>query len=94
MSKVMVWISIVMLAIYVVKTQYLASKTWEPFRDGCIAGGGTEMQCNCLSDYVHERFSDNEVTSIMRMEKGDSAFETKVEQTIMAGTLARQTGGQ
>ena len=92
MSKVLVWISIVMLAIYVVKTQYLTSKTWEPFRDGCIAGGGTEAQCNCLADYVHERFSDLEVERIMRMEQGDSAFEAKVQQTIMAGTLACKAG--
>jgi hypothetical protein len=93
MSKVLVWISIVMLAVYVVKTQYLTSKTWEPFRDGCIAGGGTEAQCNCLSDYLHERFSDLEVERIMKLEKGDSAFETKVEQTVMAGTLACKAGG-
>ena len=92
MSKVLVWISIVMLAIYVVKTQYLTSKTWEPFRDGCIAGGGTEAQCSCLADYVHERFSDLDVERIMRMEQGDSAFEAKVKQTIMAGTLACKAG--
>lgn len=92
MSKVLVWISIVMLAVYVVKTQYLTSKTWEPFRDGCIVGGGTEAQCTCLSDYLHERFSDLEVERIMKLEKGDSAFETKVEQTVMAGTLACKSG--
>lgn len=92
MSKALIWISVVLLAIYVVRTQYLTSKTWEPFRDGCVAGGGTEAQCNCLSDYVHKRFSDEEVARMMRMEQSDSTFNTRVEQTVMAGTLACKTG--
>jgi len=91
MSKVLVWISIVMLSVYIVKTQYLTSKTWEPFRDGCVKSGGTESQCNCFADYIHKRFSDLEVEKIMRTELNDTSFNQRVEQAVAAGTLACKT---
>jgi len=89
MGKTLLWIGAVMFAIYLVKTQYLNSSTWIPFRDGCLAAGSaTEAQCNCLTDYVHERFSDKEVQQIMDQRIDDPVFAEKVKQTVMAGTLA------
>ena len=40
MGKVFLWMAVVLFGIYLVTTQYLGSKTWEPFRDGCLAAGG------------------------------------------------------
>lgn len=89
MSKALLWMAAVMFAIYLVKTQYLNSTTWEPFRDGCLAGGSaSEAQCNCLADYVHERFSDEEVQRIMNNQVSDPLFSERVNRTVMAGTLA------
>ncbi|KEA63489.1 hypothetical protein ADIMK_2268 [Marinobacterium lacunae] len=89
MGKVFLWMGVVLLAIYLVKSQYLSSKTWGPFRDGCLASGGaTEEQCSCLSDYVHERFSDQEVQRIMDTRITDPVFAEKVNKTVVAGTLA------
>ena len=54
MGKVFLWIAAVLLVVFTVKTQYLTSKTWEPFKQGCMAGGtATEEQCSCLSSYGH-----------------------------------------
>lgn len=87
MGKVFLWIAVVMLAIYLVKTQYLASKTWKPFRDGCLASGtATKAQCSCLSDYVHKRFSDQEVQRIMDNKVTDPQFSKRVKQVIFDGT--------
>lgn len=89
MGKTLLWIGAVMFAIYLVKTQYLNSSTWTPFRDGCLAAGSaSEAQCNCLTDYVHQRFSDKEVQRIMEQQVDDPVFAEKVRQTVMAGTLA------
>lgn len=89
MAKVFLWMGAVLLAIYLVKSQFLNSKTWTPFRDGCVvAGSGSEEQCNCLANYVHERFSDQEVKRIMETEITDPVFADKVDRAVMAGTLA------
>jgi hypothetical protein len=89
MGKVLLWIAAVMFAIYLVKTQYLSSSTWTPFRDGCLAGGSaTQAQCDCLADYVHERFTDEEVQRIMDNQVTDPVFAEKVNQTVIAGTLS------
>lgn len=89
MGKVLLWMAAVMFGIYLVKTQYLTSKTWEPFRDGCLAAGSaTEAQCSCLSDYMHERFSDLEVKRIMDNQTTDPVFSERVANAVMAGTLA------
>jgi hypothetical protein len=87
MAKVLLWISAVMLAVYVVKTQYLTSKTYEPFIAGCVASGNaTKEQCECLSAYVHKRYSDLEVRAIMDNRLGDELSQTKVEQDIRHGS--------
>lgn len=89
MGKTLLWIAAVMFAIYLVKTQYLNSSTWTPFRDGCLASGtASEAQCNCLADYVHERFSDEEVQRIMDQQITDPVFADRVQRTVLAGTLA------
>ncbi|GGK84423.1 hypothetical protein [Amphritea balenae] len=87
MGKVFLWIAAVMLVIFTVKTQYLTSKTWTPFKEGCMAGGtATEEQCSCLSDYVHKHFSDKEVESIMQGTIASPAMREKVEGVIRVGS--------
>lgn len=87
MSKVFLWIGIVALSVFILKSQFLNSKTWEPFKQGCMAGGtATEEQCSCLTDYVHKHFSDNEVGMIMREQLGDSVFASKVKEVVRAGS--------
>ena len=87
MGKVFLWISAVLLVVYTMKTQYLTSTTWQPFRDGCMASGNaTEAQCSCLSDYVHKHFSDREVQAIMDQNMADPAMQQKVEGIIRVGS--------
>lgn len=87
MGKVFLWISAVLLLVFTMKTQYLTSKTWEPFKQGCMAGGGaTEEQCGCLSDYVHKHFSDREVEQIMTGTMTDPAMQQKVESIVRVGS--------
>jgi hypothetical protein len=88
MSKILLWISAVMLAIFVVKTQYLTSKTYQPFVDGCMASpSATQGQCECLSDYMHKRYSDREMQAIMDNRLGDELSKQKVELDIKQGSL-------
>ncbi len=76
-----------MLGVFVIKTQYLTSKTYEPFIAGCVASkSATQEQCECLSDYVHKRYSDLEVQAIMDNRLGDELSRTKVEQDIQQGS--------
>lgn len=89
MTKAFLWIGIVALAAFVMKSQFLNSKTWEPFKQGCMAGGtATEEQCSCLSDYVHKHFSDQEVRMVMNQQLGDSVFKAKVEEVVRNGSQA------
>lgn len=88
MGKVFIWIAVVSLAVLVVKTQFLASKTYEPFIAGCMAGeGATQERCECLSRYVHKHFSDREVQAIME-QRLEGAFAQKVEEIVRAGSQA------
>ncbi|UTW03187.1 hypothetical protein KDX31_17960 [Amphritea atlantica] len=87
MGKVFLWIAAVLLVVFTVKTQYLTSKTWEPFKQGCMAGGtATEEQCSCLSNYVHKHFSDNEVEKIMQGTISDPVMRQKVEGIVRVGS--------
>ena len=87
MGKVFLWISAVLLLVFTIKTQYLTSTTWEPFKQGCMAGGSaTEQQCSCLSDYVHQHFSDREVEQIMAGTLASPAMQQKVESIIRVGS--------
>lgn len=92
MGKVFLWIAAVLLVVFTVKTQYLTSKTWEPFKQGCMAGGtATEEQCSCLSNYVHKHFSDNEVKQIMQGSITDPAMRQKVEGIVRVGSRECKT---
>jgi hypothetical protein len=87
MYKVLIWISFVALSILVVKTQFLTSSTFGPFKEGCMRGeGATEERCDCLAKYVHKHFSDNEVKLIMSNEVSDPDFKFKVEEVVRAGS--------
>ena len=73
------------LAVYIVKTELITSETYEPFVQGCMQGeGATEERCECLGQYLHKHFSDNEMKVIMA-QKADGAFAQKVEEVVMAG---------
>lgn len=87
MYKVLLWISFVAISILVVKTQFLASSTFGPFKEGCMQGeGSTEARCDCLARYVHKHFSDLEVKLIMSNEISDPDFKFKVEEVVKAGS--------
>ncbi len=87
MYKVLIWISFVALGILAVKTQFLASSTFGPFKEGCMQGeGATEARCDCLAKYVHKHFSDNEVKLIMANQVNDPDFKFKVEEVVRAGS--------
>lgn len=88
MSKVLLWVAVVMGAIYLVRVNYWGSKTYEPFVNGCVLSGASEVRCNCLADYVHERFDDLEVARILRNDRSEVAFSDRVDRTIAAGTLS------
>lgn len=92
MSKALLWIGIVLGAVYIMKTQFLNSKTYDPFKQGCIAGGYSEAQCGCLADYVHERLSDQEVQGIMDNRVSDPGFAARVNSIRVAGNLACNIG--
>ncbi len=87
MGKVFLWISAVLLVVYTMKTQYLTSTTWQPFKDGCMASKeATDAQCSCLADYVHKHFSDLEVQQIMNQTVADPAMQQKIESIVRVGS--------
>ena len=87
MYKVLLWIAFVSIAILAVKTQFLTSSTFGPFKEGCMKGeGATEERCDCLARYVHKHFSDNEVKLIMSNQSTDPAFNNKVREVISLGS--------
>lgn len=87
MYKVLIWIALVSIGILAVKTQFLTSSTYGPFKEGCMKGNDvTEERCECLARYVHKHFSDNEVKLIMSNQIKDPAFNAKVEDVIRLGS--------
>ncbi|MGB0205458.1 MAG: hypothetical protein ACPF9K_10480 [Neptuniibacter sp.] len=89
MYKVLIWISVVSLGVLAVKTQFLTSSTFEPFKEGCMKGNNvSEERCHCLAKYVHKHFSDNEVKLIMSNRATDPAFRAKVEEVVHLGSQA------
>ncbi len=76
------------MAVFVMKTQLLTSKTYGPFVDGCMTvEGASQERCECLGKYVHKHFSDNEVKVIMAQQM-EGAFAEKVQEVVAAGSLA------
>jgi hypothetical protein len=89
MYKVLIWISFVSIGILAVKTQFLTSSTFGPFKEGCMQGeSATEERCDCLARYVHKHFSDNEVKLIMGGEISDPDFRFKVDEVVRTGSNA------
>ncbi|WP_067983692.1 hypothetical protein [Neptuniibacter pectenicola] len=89
MYKVLIWIALVALGILAVKTQFLTSSTFGPFKEGCMqAEGTTEARCDCLAKYVHKHFSDNEVKLIMGGKISDPDFRFKVDEVVRTGSNA------
>ena len=87
MYKVLIWISFVAIAILAVKTQFLTSSTFGPFKEGCMQGeSATEERCDCLARYVHKHFGDNEVKLIRSNKVDDPDFKFKVEEVVYAGS--------
>ena len=87
MGKIFLWISAVLLVVYTMKTQYLTSTTWQPFKDACMTSeGATDAQCSCLADYVHKHFSDREVQQIMNQTVADPAMQQKIEGVVRVGS--------
>ena len=83
MYKVLIWISVVALAILMVKTQFLASSTFGPFKEDCMKlAGATEERCDCFAKYVHKHFSDNEVKLIRANQLNNPDFKYKVEEVL------------
>jgi len=89
MAKIFLWIAVVSLSVFIVKANFLNSSTWEPFKQGCMASDSTtEAQCDCLADYVHKHFSDNEVKLIMSNQISEPAFAQKVEEVVASGSAS------
>ncbi|MGH1460527.1 MAG: hypothetical protein ACRBB6_00665 [Neptuniibacter sp.] len=87
MYKVLIWIAFVSIGILAVKTQFLTSSTYGPFKEGCMQGEGvSEELCDCLATYVHKHFSDNEVKLIMGNQITDPAFQAKVTEVVSLGS--------
>ncbi|MFW1678058.1 hypothetical protein ACFVYJ_09775 [Pontibacter sp. JAM-7] len=86
MYKALIWIATVALGVLVIKTQFLTSTTFTPFKQSCMQiEGATESRCDCLSRYVHKHFSDNEVKLIMANQVQDPIFQEKVNEVISNG---------
>jgi hypothetical protein len=89
MGKILLWISGVLLAVYVVKSQFLSSSTYQPFITGCLASGSaSEEQCTCLSSYLHKLYSDNEMKMIMAEQYPSASFKAKFESDLSRGSQA------
>lgn len=87
MYKVLLIIALVSLSVLAIKTQFLTSSTFGPFKEGCMqTEGATEERCDCLSRYVHKHFSDNEVKLIMNNQLNDPAFQSKVSEVVRRGS--------
>ena len=88
MAKVLIWVSVVMFGIYLVKTQFLTSKTYDPFIAGCMtSGSASESQCRCLSGYMHKRYSDREIQAIMDGAVQDRIAREKIAKDVREGSL-------
>ncbi|MCP4596448.1 hypothetical protein [Neptuniibacter sp.] len=86
MYKVLIWIAVVSLGVLMVKTQFLTSSTFGPFKEDCMQlPGATEARCDCLAKYVHKHFSDNEVKLIRANQVNDPDFKFKVEEVLARG---------
>ncbi|MGB0732634.1 MAG: hypothetical protein ACPGPF_02675 [Pontibacterium sp.] len=91
MAKIFLWIAAVALAVYIVKSELITSKTYGPFVEACQKGeGATQERCECLGRYMHKHFSDNEMKVIMA-QKADGAFAQKVEEVVAAGAQSCRT---
>jgi hypothetical protein len=63
------------------------AKSWQPFYQGCMAGGeATEQRCRCFTDYVHERLEENEIQAVMANRAAGASFQDKVEQIVRQGS--------
>ncbi len=88
MPRIFLFLAAFALVAFAVTNRFISpAATWEPFVDACLSGGsGTKKQCECLSDYVHERLDDDEVEAIMENRVAGKAFQDKVGNVVRLGS--------
>ncbi|MEH6652126.1 MAG: hypothetical protein V7707_19050 [Motiliproteus sp.] len=92
MPKIFLYLAaIALLGFFMTKNLGGPAKSWEPFYQGCMAGGGaTDERCRCLTDYVHERLEQNEIQAVMENRVAGTSFQQKVERIVQQGSLSCQ----
>ena len=88
MPKIFLYLAAIALLGFIMTQNFgEPAKTWQPFYQGCMAGGGaTDARCRCLTDYVHEQLEENEVSAVMENRVAGATFQAKVEQVVQQGS--------
>jgi len=88
MSKIFLYIGVAALLLFVVNRQFFTPDTWEPFVDACLKGPQATLErCECLSDYVHEQLSAQEVHAVMEHREVGQSFQNRVAEVVRVGSL-------
>ena len=86
MSKYLLYIAAFALVGFILSTRFSTPATYEPFVQTCLSGGpGTERQCKCLADFVHDRLTPEELRAIMEDRVVGKAFQDKVAEVVRSG---------
>ena len=89
MPKIMLYIAALALLGFVLSSQFRSPETREPFIEACLSGGsGTQKQCRCLADYVHERLTQDEIRAVMENRVAGKLFQDKVANVVRSGANA------
>ena len=89
MPRILLYIAALALLGFVLSNAYQSTATRQPFVEACLSGGsGTKKQCECLSDYVHDRLTGDEISAVMDNRVAGKAFQDKVANTVRNGASA------
>ena len=88
MPKIFLYLAAIALLGFIMTQNFgEPAKTWQPFYQGCMAGGGaTETRCSCLTDYVHDHLEEAEINAVMENRVAGASFQAKVEQVVQQGS--------
>lgn len=86
MSRIFLFLAAFALLGFFIMRSFSDPTTMQPFVEGCLSGGGSPQQCECLGAYVHKHLDDKEVVAILENRVVSQTFQDKIAEVVKTGT--------
>ncbi len=86
MSRIFLYLAAFALFGFFLVRSFSDPATMKPFLEGCLSGGASAQQCECLGKYVHKHLDAKEVVAILENRVVSQTFQDKIATVVKSGS--------